>query len=54
MSFLLFTGWLLGGFETGPADQTAINRAFVFLGLGFAFILGYLSVLLLDSDVNRT
>lgn len=39
MSFLLFTGWLLGGFETGPVDQSAINRAFVFLGLGFAFIL---------------
>jgi formate hydrogenlyase subunit 3/multisubunit Na+/H+ antiporter MnhD subunit len=39
MTFLLFTGWLLGGFETAPTDQAAITRALVFLGLGFAFIL---------------
>lgn len=39
MSFLLFTGWLLGSFETAPSDRIAVIRALVFLGLGFAFIL---------------
>jgi NADH-quinone oxidoreductase subunit N len=39
MIFLLFTGWLLGGVETAPADRIAALRTLVFLGLGFAFIL---------------
>jgi NADH-quinone oxidoreductase subunit N len=39
MVFLLFTGWLLGGVETAPADRAAALRTLVFLGLGFAFIL---------------
>ena len=39
MIFLLFTGWLLGGVETAPADRVAALRTLVFLGLGFAFIL---------------
>jgi NADH-quinone oxidoreductase subunit N len=39
MIFLLFTGWLLGGVETAPADRAAALRTLVFLGLGFAFIL---------------
>ena len=52
MIFLLFTGWLLGGVETAPADRAAALRTLVFLGLGFAFHIGNFSVLFLDTHAH--
>jgi NADH-quinone oxidoreductase subunit N len=39
MLFILFTGWMLAGIETGPADANLMIRSMVMLGLGFAFLL---------------
>lgn len=39
MPFILFTGWMLTGIETGPLDPALMTRAAVMLGLGFAFLL---------------
>ncbi len=39
MPFILFTGWMLSGLETGPADPALIIRSEILLGFGFAFLL---------------
>jgi formate hydrogenlyase subunit 3/multisubunit Na+/H+ antiporter MnhD subunit len=39
MPFILFTGWMLTGIETGPLDPALMVRTAVLLGLGFAFLL---------------
>ena len=39
MPFILFTGWMLTGVESGPADPELAQRATLLLGLGFAFLL---------------
>jgi NADH-quinone oxidoreductase subunit N len=37
--FMLFTGWFLGGLQTGSADPQDVKLALIFLGLGFGFVL---------------
>ncbi len=37
--FILFTGWMQNGIETGSASPILILRATIMLGLGFAFLL---------------
>jgi NADH-quinone oxidoreductase subunit N len=39
MPFILFTGWMLAGADTGPLNPALAVRAGVLLGLGFAFLL---------------
>ena len=39
MTFLLLSGWLLGGVETAPASQITVLRVLVILGMGLAFML---------------
>ena len=39
MPFILFSGWLLTGSNTGPAQSTLTVQAASFLGLGFVFLL---------------
>jgi NADH:ubiquinone oxidoreductase subunit 2 (subunit N) len=39
MPFILFTGWMLTGVESGPADPELAQRATLLLSLGFAFLL---------------
>ncbi len=39
LPFILFTGWMLSGVESGIADPDLIRRAGLLLGLGFAFLL---------------
>jgi NADH-quinone oxidoreductase subunit M len=38
--FILFTGWLISGVDTGIANNEQIILAYVFLGLGFWLLLG--------------
>jgi len=37
---IMFSGWLLAGFETLPADSTEAARVVAFLGLGLALLMG--------------
>ncbi len=37
MPFILLAGWALAGVDTNPSNQTLIQLAMAFLGLGFAF-----------------
>jgi NADH-quinone oxidoreductase subunit N len=37
--FMLFTGWFLGGLQTGSADPQDVRLALIFLGIGFGFVL---------------
>jgi multicomponent Na+:H+ antiporter subunit D len=39
LPFLLMTGWIMGGLQTGAADPEDAVLAVVFLGLGFGFVL---------------
>ena len=39
LPFLLMTGWLMGGLQTGMADPQDVILAVIFLGLGFGFAL---------------
>ena len=39
MPFILFTGWMLAGVETGTASLQLIGRASILLALGFTFLL---------------
>ncbi len=38
--FILFTGWLLDGFEASPGNSDLILHANLLMALGFAFVLG--------------
>ena len=40
LPFILFSGWILEGIETGPADSELIRLGNVFLGFGFGLLLG--------------
>ncbi len=39
MPFILFAGWLLTGLEANPGDVSAVARAIILLGIGFALLL---------------
>jgi len=40
MPFILYTGWMLTGADSGPGDPQLVVRSAVLLGLGFALLLG--------------
>jgi len=40
MPFILFTGWMLTGVSASPSNVGMVVTASIFLGLGFAFLLG--------------
>ncbi len=39
LPFMLFTGWFMGGLQTGAADPQDVRLALIFLGIGFGFVL---------------